>query len=309
MSYKSLPTDEPRRHCCTRKWAFCYAAIIISILLLGVSAIIVLYEVPAVDNSIQPVYVKNNDAVELIFNVDYIWLEQVTLAIDHVCTGSLFIVQGKMCSEVQTLKASGMNVNSQEPVYLVSGSQIFINFPGRTQSEVNVWIIRGGFEALNDYKNYACNDPPFNMVCLAVDHHSGVYTYNVTETSYYFVTIDPHTLPPGLSWNFSVVKYDYAQLLSSKVGELHDDTPAPLMPEKPSVFNYNQMCILLHVDDDSCIAPSYGKLTVKNILKRHDVLVLPGLVVCILLLIPCFIAAMHFLYYKRSSFRSGGIVN
>ena len=59
---------------------------IISILVLGVSAIVVLYKVPAVDNSVQPVYVKNNDAVELIFNVDYIWLEQVTLAIDHVTT-------------------------------------------------------------------------------------------------------------------------------------------------------------------------------------------------------------------------------
>ena len=270
---------------------------IIPVILLGMSAIIVLYEVPAVGNNIQPVYVKNNDAVELVFNVNYIWLERVTLAIDHECTGSLFIIQGKPCTEIPTVTLKDTNAGSQEPVYLVTGSIIFINFPSKTESEVKVWIIRGGFEALNDYENYACNDPPFNMVCLAVDHHTGLYTYNVTETSYYFVTIDPHTLPLGLSWNFSVVKYDYTELLSSKVGELHDDAPVTFTPEKPSVFNYNQMCILLHVDDHSCNAPSYGKLTVNNILKRRDILVLPGLVVCVLLLIPCFIAVMHCVYY------------
>ena len=271
---------------------------IITIILLGVSAIVVLYEVPAVSNNIQPVYVKNNDAVELVFNVDYIWLERVTIAIDHECTGSLFIVQGKPCTKIPTLTLSDTNAGSQEPVYLVTGSKIFINFPSRTESEVKVWIIRGGFEALNDNKNYACNDPPFNMVCLAVDHHTGLYTYNVTETSYYFVTIDPHKLPLGLSWNFSVVKYNYKELLSSEVGELHN-TPTTFTPEKPSVFNYNQMCIVLHVDEYSCIAPNYGKLTVTNILKRRDILVLPGLVVCVLLLIPCFTAVMHCVYYKR----------
>ena len=270
---------------------------IVSIILLGISAIVVLYEVPAVSNNIQPVYVKNNDAVELVFDVDYALLERVTLAIDHECTGSLFTVQGKPCTKILTVTLSDMNAGSQEPVYLVTGSKIFINFPSTTESDVKVWIIRGGFEALNDNKNYACNNPPFNMVCLAVDGHTGLYTYKVTETSYYFVTIDPHELPLGLSWNFSVVKYDYTKLLSSKVGELHN-TPATFTPEKPSVFNYNQMCILLHVDDNSCIAPSYGKLTVTNILKRRDSLVIPALVVCVLLLIPSFVAVVHCVYYK-----------
>ena len=275
--------------CCSYKWVACYGAILFPFVVVT-AALIVLYKVPAVSNDVQPVYVAAGDTVELRFNLDYAWLEQVTLQINDECFGYIYVVKGTPCSKVQTFKE--FDPYSQQPVYLVSGSQILINIPSGLGEGIYVWITRGGHEATQDYKNYRCNDPPSNMICLEANHHSGLNVFNITETSYYIVTFFPHK-PWGIIWNFTTVKYNYKQLWQSQVGVLQNDDPATVTLGNQFNFNYQETCMLLHVSDSSCIAPYYGKLTVSNVSRRQDILVLPGLIMGMLLVVLCLIALVH----------------
>lgn len=255
------------------------------------AALIVLYEVPVVSNDVQPTSVTAGDTVELCYNLDYAWLEQVTLQINDECVGYIYVVKGTPCSKVQTLKEFGVNPNSQQPVYLVSGSQILLDIPSGLGDGIHVWITRGGHEATQDYKNYGCNDPPSNMVCLEANRNSGLHVFNITETSYYIVTFTPHQYF-GITWNFTTVKYDYMQLWQSKVVLQNDDAATVTLGNQFN-FHYQEMCMLLHVSDSSCIPPYYGKLTVSNVSRRQDILALPGLIMGMLLVVLCFIALVH----------------
>lgn len=276
---------------CSYKWLACYGAILFSFLVVT-AALIVLYEVPAVSNDVQPTYVAAGDTVELRYNLDYVWLEQVTLQINDECVGYIYVVKGTPCSKVQTRKEFGVDPYSQQPVYLVSGSQILISIPSGLGEGIYVWITRGGYEATQDYENYGCNDHPSNIRCLDANHQSGLHVLNITETSYYIVTFSPHKYF-GITWNFTTVKYDYKQLLQSKVGVLQNDDPATVTLGNQFNFNYQETCMLLHVTDSSCNAPQYGKLTVSNVSRRQDILVLPGLIMGMLLVVLCLIALVH----------------
>ena len=273
--------------CCSCKWLGCYGACLISFLLVT-AGLIVLYEVPAVSNDVQPIYATAGDTVQLRFNLDYGWLEQVTLQINDECAGSLFVEKGTPCSEIQTLTESGVDPNSQEPVYLVSGSKILITIPSGLGKGIYVWITRGGYEAITDHENYGCYDHPSNMVCFEADHNSGSHVYPVTETSYYSVGLYPKD-NHGIKWNFTAVKYDYVRLTWNKI--LQNDDPATVT--LGNHFEYHEMCMLLHVPADSCNAPYFGKLTVNNITRRQDILVIPGLIMGMILVVLCFIAVVH----------------
>ena len=283
------------RRKCSYKWLGCYGACLIS-LLLATAALIVLHEVPAVRNDIQPIDAGAGDTVQLRFNLDYVWLEQVTLEIKDECVGYIYVEKGTPCSEIQTLTEFGVYPNHQEPVYLVSGSQILFTIPSGLGQGIYVWITRGGYEASTDYENYGCYDHPSNMVCFEADHNSGSHVYPVTETSYYSVGLYPH-VNHGIEWNFTAVKYNYMQFVRNQVLQ-HDD---PVMVTLGNQFEYHEMCMLLQVSDESCNAPYHGKLTVTNITRRQDILLIPGLIMGIILVVLCFTAVVHCVCFRYNA--------
>ena len=284
--------------CCSYKWFGCYSAILISFLL-ATAALIVLYEVPGVRNDVQPMYATAGDTVQLRFNLDYAWIEQVSLEIKDECDGFIFVGKGSPCSEIQTITESGVSHNIQAPVYLNSGSKILITIPSGLGKGIYVWITRGGYEAITDHENYGCYDHPSNMVCFEADHNSGSHVYPVTETSYYSVSLYPSD-NNGIEWNFTAVTYDYKRLVWNQ-GLNHDD---PATVTLGNQFEYHEMCMLLHVPADSCNAPYYGKLTVTNITRRQDILVIPGLIMGVILVVLCFIAVVHCVCFGYSAVRN-----
>ena len=294
------------RKCCSAKWVGCYMTLSLP-LVLSLILLITLSQVPATDDIIHPQIAVRNDTVELQFNFPIWWLSAFTLNIesDEDCTGTLFTTVGTSCSALPTVVGYSHAFDYTE-VYLLPGSAIHFIINRDINSSRPMWIF-WDFRLYLHYQDHPdqfdCLNAPPNSFCFETGQHPGAFQYNVTKAGYFNIGCGGEYVLcynlGGIRWYFEQRSYSYGEIASrySPVATL-DVGPVTIQVSSP--FNFQPLCVLLHIDADSCGQLPYGYLKGSHIRKREDILLFPAISIFIFII---FLTCLSFFHCRSRKSR------
>lgn len=280
-----------------------------TILVLAALVVVVLALVPRPNNTVSPSYAANNDTVELMFSLANAWLKSAVLTITNDCVGVLISVPGSSCSRVMETHSVQYRDNTplEDYIYLLPGSAIVFDVPPEVLNDTQIWIFMDR-DLLNDFldipDNFVCARAPFGTYCYKASEHTGVFAYNVTRASHYFLSFMPHWQNKNITWYFEKHVYDYMALLQYQVETLAPTAELKFRePFCPTSFE--DSCTLLHINDSSCPeSDQYGNLSTAEVMRREDVLLYPGILFSLALI--ALVMTVHCLCCERKAERPNG---
>ena len=285
-------------------WTVCYS----TLGLLVVSALVAVATVkntPKTRNSVSPPSVGANDTVELSFSLSTVWLKTLSLSIDQDCTGVAYTYRGK-CSDLYPMarvcyKQSQYSEAAHRVNYLLPGSYFNFTVGAGYDCQTDIWITWNP-ELLykTNYSGYSCENPPPQTKCLHPPAERSVTTERVvpiTEAGYYSTYVSPPPQSPcSLNYERHICSYNVSRLeeVASAV------TREPIQSDLVSVdllyrpYSFTQVCTVLHVEKDATHCRSYngGALSVETE-RRQDVLLFPGLLLCLAAVVLIAVALSH----------------
>jgi hypothetical protein len=285
-------------------WTVCYS----TLGLLVVSALVAVATVkntPKTRNSVSPPSVGANDTVELSFSLSTVWLKTLSLSIDQDCTGVAYTYRGK-CSDLYPTarvcyKQSQYSEAAHRVNYLLPGSYFNFTVGAGYDCQTDIWITWNP-ELLykTNYSGYSCENPPPQTKCLHPPAERSVTTERVvpiTEAGYYSTYVSPPPQSPcSLNYERHICSYNVTRLeeVASAV------TREPIQSDLVSVdllyrpYSFTQVCTVLHVEKDGTHCRSYngGALSVETE-RRQDVLLFPGLLLCLAAVVLIAVALSH----------------
>jgi hypothetical protein len=282
-------------------WTICYS----TLGLLVVSALVAVATVkntPKTRNSISPPSVGANDTVELSFSLSTVWLKTLSLSIDQDCTGVAYTYRGK-CSDLYPTarvcyKQSQYSEAAHRVNYLLPGSYFNFTVGAGYDCQTDIWITWNP-ELLykTNYSGYSCENPPPQTKCLHPPAERSERVVPVTEAGYYSTYVSPPPQSPCfLNYERYICSYNVTRLkeVASAV------TQEPIRSDLVSVdllyrpYSFTQVCTVLHVEKDGTHCRSYngGALSVETE-RRQDVLLFPGLLLCLAVVVLVAVALSH----------------
>lgn len=249
-----------------------------------------------------------NDTVELSFSLSTVWLQSLSLSVDQDCTAVAYTHRGK-CSDLYSTarvcysqsEFSGHRVN-----YLLPGSYFNFTVGENYSCNTDIWITWNPdlLYKLN-YSAFSCENPPPQTVCKHPLTNRSINTQvvvPVTEAAYYAHFISP---PPDQQCSLSLERH----ICSYNVTRLEETASAvtkePIQSDPVSVdllyqpYSFTEVCTILHVeknDHHQCIHG--GTLSVKTE-RRQDVVLFPGLLVCLTVTVLVTVVLSHVLCVVR----------
>ena len=291
--------------CCSAKWVGCYVTLSLPVVL-SLILLITLSQVPATDDIIHPGIAVRNDTIELQFNLPIWWLSAFTLSIksERDCTGTLFTTVGTSCSALPTVVDYSYEFYYTE-IYLLPGSVIHFIINTENNNSQPMWIL-WDFDLYLHYQRYPdqfdCLNAPPNSFCFETSQHPGAFQYNVTEAGYFNIGCGGENVLcynlDGIQWYFEQRLYSYGKI-ASLYSPITTFDGAPVTIQVNCPFIFHPLCVLLHIDAESCGRSPYGHLKGSHIRKRQDILLFPCIIILIFSILLTCLSIFHCKQIKK----------
>ena len=250
---------------------------------------------PHTTNSISPSCARANDTVELSFSLSSTWLHTLSLAIGTTCEGVAYTHPGK-CSDLYPTarvcyQESEFSAHARLVNYLLPGSHINFSIGPNYDCQTNIWVIWNPNLHDKNFSSYSCEEPPPQTKCLRPLLKQSETTYllfNVTEPAYYSHMYSP--FPPAscdLTRYYKICGYN-----TSRLGEVaRAVSQEPIQSDLVSIdilykpYTFGEVCTIFQVKNEhhDCQYSYEGGSLQAEMTRRQDVILFPGLLVCIVL--------------------------
>ena len=264
------------------KRCICYCASISAIIIIIILTVIILQSSPCLSNI---AYTPNVTASENVIEVKFeseaaFWITEASISVNG-CNSSVIVVQGRTCNSLPTTEKNITGIDiivAPSPIYYLENSRMNLSDVDGTNCKNTIICILNKKDHLES-KNLSRIDKecPRDMhssaagesCCYDIQGYvGGNILYQITKSDFYFAMPWPNYCHTFCA-SYTAVVYDLNAITRLPgAAVFHDKTAAKIS----NWFKFDSTkCILLNT---TCPSYKFQVITVSNVSKRKDVLVL-----------------------------------